>query len=476
MAVKHLKLHDIHWFGRADMIREALSLPETVVKENKQRRVSALGDPRPLFYLKQDKTHGFRNRFKRLFRDRFRTEFKTGLRLEQARIPVVNHLAWGKKGTQSYLLTQAFPGRPFSSLWHEVKGNLSAEAELVAALVKILKPFFEQSFYHPDLHGGNLLVDASGTKPVMRFVDVYGIRHQRLSAADMITMLVFVFALTEHWPPADQKKVFAVFLDFFPGTTGAGLLEDVSRAFVRRLYKWRRTRMSKYLKSSSACEAWAMHPGHVISRRETERQLVEKLFADPAVEMGREDASSLISAEADGQRFIIKRAGNDPGAGRKAWLKGISLEIMGVPVPRYLAWLRVESTGWIVREDPEGDTLIDVLAAGDSAEEKRVHLSAVARLALRLRRRGIGLDHLDLSHVTVNQNHELVVSNPESLHLPPSPPSDGRQDAADVTLFVNRVAEHCAELGLSFPEELSPEAVKTDPVAALNTLARGDGE
>lgn len=474
MAVNHLNPHDSHWIGNSGIVPEALCLPETVVKENKQRRVTALGAPKPVFYLKEDKTHGFRNRFKRLFRDRIQTEFKTGLSLEKAGIPVVSHLAWAKKGINSYLLTRAFPGKPFSSFWPEIKGDKPAEHSVVAALAEMLKGFFEKSFYHPDLHGGNLLVDASQSPVNLCFVDVYGIQRRRLRPGHLIEMLIFLFSLTEHWPAAEQKKVFSEFLDFFPGLTSAELFEDVAGAFTRRLYKWRRTRLSKYLTSSSACEVWDMDQGEVISRRETDRALVEKLFADPAVKQGQKELSQCIPVETGGRRYMIRRFNGHSSPGRQAWLKGISLEVMDVPTVKSLAWVRGKNVSWIIMEDPETANLADCLAGADSAHEKFSYLAAAARLVLRLHRRGIVLDDLNLSHLSLKQNHELIINNHDSLHLKSSPPSDGRKDRSGVELFLIRVCEHCAKLGISLPEGVSPDLVKNDPMAALNNLAGVD--
>lgn len=454
MAVNQLKIQNILWFGKTDIVREALSLPETVVKDNKQRRVTALGEPTPRFYLKKDKTHGFRNRFKRLFRDRIQAEFKTGLRLEKAGIPVVKHVAWGKKGVHSYLLTQAFPGEQLIAFWRRIKGNRPAENELITVLTGVLKVFFEQSFYHPDLHGGNLLVDSSGSKPSLCFVDVYGIRQQRLSGADLITMLVFVFNLTEHWPEADQEKVFAEFLDFFPGLSVSELVTKVSKAFVNRLHKWRRTRMSKYLKSSSACVGWDMNQGQVISRREIGRELTKKIFAVYADEKGEGDRPGISHIETDGKRYVINQFDGGRFPGRQNWLNGISLEIMGVPAVKNLAWLRGEKNDWILMEDAEGENLADYLIGDAPVKAKLGHLGAAARLVLRMRRRGIVFPDLNLSYFTLKRDHELLISHHDSIQIKPPSPQGPPHDPS-IDLFLDHVCQFSEKHGLPLPADLS---------------------
>ncbi|MDT8390527.1 MAG: lipopolysaccharide kinase InaA family protein [Lentisphaeria bacterium] len=471
MTVHHSTIQEIVWFGETGCVAAALSLPETVVKENKQRRVSALGEPAPRFYLKRDKTHGWQNRFKRLFRDRIQTEFKTGTRLKQAGVPVVEHVAWGRRGTDSYLLTQAFDGEPLTAFWRRIKGNRDAENELITALTELLTRFFRQSFYHPDLHGGNILVKATEASLRLHFVDVYGVRRQRLTTARLITMLVFVLLLMDHRSETDQKEVLSRFLDFFPGSTPADLFYHVSRAWIQRLYKWRRTRLSKYLKSSSACDSWDTAQGQVIARRESGREVITTLFAECDRDHTFGNSSRVIHSETGGERYMIERFDGWPSPGRQAWLTGVSLEIMGVPAVKNLAWLRGATTGWIIMEDPDGKTLADILSSDAPISDKHSRLAAAARLVLRLYRRGIAVQGLDLSEFIVTPHHELIIGCHDHIRIGSSPPSGARHDQ-NLELFLYRVCEQSEKHGLPLPEGVSPAQVKNDPLASLNILAR----
>ncbi len=132
------------------------------VKHNPQRTVFTVGDR---YYVKLFTPHKLDDKIRELLSPRARLEFETGIELENAGIPVIQYLGWGRRGVKGMLVTAAEPG--VKTLWQR---RLEITPELLDKLAVLTRQLIEKNFYHPDYHAGNILYGND-----LKLVDVYGI-------------------------------------------------------------------------------------------------------------------------------------------------------------------------------------------------------------------------------------------------------------------------------------------------------------
>ena len=134
---------------------QLLAEAETV-KSNAVRKVYRSGS----FYIKLDRRAG----------RSFCGEFNAALFCQREGIPVVEHLAWGKSSEGALLITRSADGfEEAASLFRSRQSR-----ELYQSFGGFLRKIFESRVYHPDFHGGNILINPENGQCLL--VDLHGIR------------------------------------------------------------------------------------------------------------------------------------------------------------------------------------------------------------------------------------------------------------------------------------------------------------
>ncbi len=106
-----------------------------------------------------------------------RREFCSGIVLEDAGIPVVEHVGFGRAGGINMLITREWTDSV--SAWDYAVSHLwrkegKARTDFLPGVAATVRIFLDAGFSHPDFHLGNLLYrPAEGT---FALVDVYGVR------------------------------------------------------------------------------------------------------------------------------------------------------------------------------------------------------------------------------------------------------------------------------------------------------------
>ena len=126
------------------------------VKSNTVRQVFRSG----AYYIKLDRRKG----------KSFRGEFNAAKLCTAEKIPVVEHLAYGRSSEGSWLVTRAAENCvEAAALFKERQSS-----ELYSAVAAFLKEIFSSRVYHPDLHLGNVLLDPDSGRSLL--VDLHGVR------------------------------------------------------------------------------------------------------------------------------------------------------------------------------------------------------------------------------------------------------------------------------------------------------------
>jgi len=187
-VVRDNKLLD-SWFDNYQTLMRS-----NCVKANDVRSVFTAGN----YFVKYDKPQKLTQKLRSFFSPKVKYEFDTAIELEDALIPVVNYVGWGKCGSLGMVVTEAFPNAvDLSCYWFaEIVEGHADKATFISQLTPFLKSFFETDFYHPDFHLGNILFDPVSSK--LALVDVYGIKKiSNMSSAQKYDKYKILFSLRD---------------------------------------------------------------------------------------------------------------------------------------------------------------------------------------------------------------------------------------------------------------------------------------
>ncbi len=126
------------------------------VKSNTVRQVFRSG----AYYIKLDRRKG----------KSFSGEFNAAKLCTAEKIPVVEHLAYGRSSEGSWLVTRAAENCVEAAALFKERQS----PELYSAVAAFLKKIFASGVYHPDLHLGNVLLDPDSCRVLL--VDLHGVR------------------------------------------------------------------------------------------------------------------------------------------------------------------------------------------------------------------------------------------------------------------------------------------------------------
>jgi hypothetical protein len=177
------------WFDHYEkLVRNA------AVKSNAVRTVFKVNDT---YYVKLDQPARLDHKVRAYFRCKAEQEFNAAMLLEDAGLPVVKYLGWGRRGQHSMLLSAAVKSAvPLQNLMFHYYERTGADySRFVTHLTVFLRKVLNSGIYHPDFHFGNILFDKAAGN--FTLVDVYGVTRPRIFAQSKLdTMGHIIFGLT----------------------------------------------------------------------------------------------------------------------------------------------------------------------------------------------------------------------------------------------------------------------------------------
>lgn len=215
-------------------------LPQNRVKYNDVRSVYQVDD---LFLKIEHPDAPLRQLKSRLF-PKAESEFEIAQLLKEESIPTVEYLGWGACGSRNVLVSRAFPA---ASSVHDYfyRNYVYADGQyerFVALLTDFLRLFFRGSFYHDDLHLGNLLFSPEMGEIVL--VDLADItKEEELSPAQLRRMQRVVLELREGL--SEEDMLLAITGTNIAINTAAAkefFLTGVAEEAQRRLAEWHKRR------------------------------------------------------------------------------------------------------------------------------------------------------------------------------------------------------------------------------------------
>ncbi len=433
-----------------------------VLKENQIRTVLLVPAPeRPAgrpgegrWVVKVYRHLGFYDRLRsRLFSSRSEREFRALSVLRQRGFPVPRPLACGLRRRRGLtvegglVMEEIAGGLPLPALLSQVYGPMAAGSPAIGAaperlaevrplliqLGALVRRLHECGVYHPDLHGGNLLLDSSGKAP-LHLIDLHScrfigfvprfLRLQGLAKA--------AGSLRQALPPEELRWILIGYLDAGTARPGGGgpekalepimegaaarLREEIAPIVLRLSRRQLRSRTRRCLLNSTvfAVERWKGF--HAFRRRAFPLEPVEPfLRAEPSGEVLKRSPGGWVARVRAGEREAIlkhRRYGLlerlaslfSPPRLRRAWVAALGLEVRSLPAPQGLALVERRRWGlvreaWLFQETVPGAAPLDrflwetygpaARAAPGRPRGKLELARALGRLARRLHDAGV---------------------------------------------------------------------------------------
>lgn len=188
------------WFDQYEQ-----HLKSSPVKSNPVRSVFKVNDQ---YFVKLDQPRNLLHKLRAYLCCKSQSEFNTAIQLENAGVPVVKYLGWGRSGCLSMTFSEAVPDAVTAwEFW--VREYILGGKDHTAFLDKLaifLKMFIYSGFFHPDFHLGNVLYSPKTGQ--FALVDVYGVsRPECLTVSQMERMYKIIMAFRDIISDAEAKKL-----------------------------------------------------------------------------------------------------------------------------------------------------------------------------------------------------------------------------------------------------------------------------
>ena len=152
---------------------------KNMVKSSCVRAVFRVEADKAAYYVKYNYPVSLTSKIHSSFIPKSKSEFDSSLLLGEQGISVVEVCGWGRRGTESMLITgeleDSVNARTF--WFSEECLNSQLKNAFLDSLSDFLRKFMSSGFYHPDFHLGNMMIKRSDMNFVL--VDTHGIEKKK---------------------------------------------------------------------------------------------------------------------------------------------------------------------------------------------------------------------------------------------------------------------------------------------------------
>lgn len=333
--------------------------------------------------------------------------------LSRAGLSVPRPLALGRLASGDRLLAMAFvEARPLVAALDQTP----ARRELIRQLGEAVAALHASGFVHGDLHHGNVLAAPGG--PLL--VDLQRTRSRRSAAARRRDLAHLDHSLAPYLSTADRVRLRAAALGLARpfGPMARAAIRAAGEASRQRAFVHAASRRRHVLRPGRAFATVRCGAARGLRLRELAGDLVPQaivahqaaLAAGDARVLDRDDHTALCAVTIGAHRIVSKEArarglaraiadGVRGSPGRRAWLAGHGLRMLGIGAAAPLAYVEWTRAGLPVRslvlfEDLRPDAGAHQVLEAAPEPTRDAALDALLVLLLRLHR--AGADHGDL--------------------------------------------------------------------------------
>lgn len=335
------------------------------VKRNRRRVVYRCQPPGGglAVYVKEDVPHGLFDRAKSLFRCKAEWEFRSLAAIGAAGLPTIKPLGWAQLPGGGLLATEEMPGQSFNNALYQTPAERTMGSERFRwGLAELLHRMLQAGLAHPDMHGGNLMLDWVAGEPVFALVDLYGARlRPSLGCAAKWRLIRWLFPHLQQLTDRDRGAMLQHIVAGDPDAENLGHWPELAACWAGLMRKkWRGWR-KHVLRSCSVCERTADAQGIWLVRRNaaTPAELAQILATYRSLQPTEGGEATRRMARMGGTVVVKEYSRGEQG--RRAWLATMRTAHL-VPVAPGLGWLRTpDGRSYLFQRDPGGATLADHL-------------------------------------------------------------------------------------------------------------------
>ncbi len=364
----------------------------------------------PELYVKHDHPRSPRDRIKSLWRCKSGCEFRSGQQLLAAGVPTVSYLAWGRRGSESLVVTAGLQrAEPFFDAWHGCRHDASRRAAFLAAFGRFLGKLLSAGVDHPDLHGGNVLVRTTDKQFEFVLLDIYGARLRHGCTPGRLRRVFWLATgLAREITTGEAAELLAASGVSAAGVDAAARWRGLVRSFLRAAQTRWPGRRRRLLTSSSLCRAartasgtWLLRPGLSASDAEAALAAHRENFRVGRSVVKEDTKRRLSRVRACDCSFIVKEFRRPRFWGRwradcRCWLNSYRLVLAHVPAAQCFGWLRgSDGRGYLVFEDLGDQTLVTALQAHGETDVRRQLVHSAGELTAWLHQAGVAYGDLN---------------------------------------------------------------------------------
>ncbi len=152
---------------------------KNMVKSSRVRAVFKVEAGKAVYYVKYNYPVSLTSKIHSSFISKSKSEFNSSRLLDKQGVSVVEACGWGRRGTESMLITRELGDSANArTFWFSVEHMYSpVKKAFLDSFSDFLRNFMSSSFYHPDFHLGNLMINKTDMNFVL--VDTHGVEKKK---------------------------------------------------------------------------------------------------------------------------------------------------------------------------------------------------------------------------------------------------------------------------------------------------------
>lgn len=312
-----------YWFSDYEQY-----LKENSIKSNPERDVFTIVVEGKIYYVKYSHPTSLLQKTRSKINPKSAAEFNSAKLLEESGVPTPKVMGWGKKGTESMLVTEAVPEAINTrQYWFAIEyRDFAKRKTFLAKFANFLKHFLESGFYHPDFHLGNLLIRENGEKLSFILIDPYGVVDEDpLSEKKKMEMLCIIGALRGEINDQTGIDLVEAIIPEFDEEKAADIWQEILISESMKTMKLWEKRQDRILTDLRYSQLLGNDDLHVRIRKNFAGELCLNLNS-PADIVNHQDDYDLQEMDA--------------AEAKRAWLKSFQEEFHRIPTKKPLAWVQ----------------------------------------------------------------------------------------------------------------------------------------
>jgi len=304
------------------------------VKSNAQRDVFIVESKGAKYYVKYSHPNSMFQKSRSIITSKSAAEFNSSKLLKKYGIPTPDALGWGRKGSESMLITKAVTDAVNArKFWFSTAlNNHKKQEQFLANLAAFLEKFLTSGLFHPDFHPGNLLVSDKDGKISFILIDPYGIvKMKTLNFSKIFEMLCIIGAFRGELNDSQGAALIGKIFPDYTAETCMTRWQQIVVAESKKTVKLWDKRKDRIISDSRYSQVFERDGKNIRIRKSLAGELVINL----------NDALKINNQQFDIQELESHQA-------ERQWLKSFQKEFHRLPQALPLAWIQAPESQDII--------------------------------------------------------------------------------------------------------------------------------